>query len=269
MSRLWVSLLLVSFLLAACGGTDPRDAAIPVVDLYRQPVADAPDPSQRAGAAADYVECTFGIANGGWSADFGPVGRGAGIASDPDGALKGFLGGDLFGLPRRGYAAKGRDVDRLLYTYSVDGSPKVAVIVADIAARDGWKVETYATCDPAEYDVSTDDQLSVDVWLDSEGNRVPTSIVTSYRGADHCGWKSVTFLTFEDRQYIRDPRGVLADVVWFDADATLPADATDTGYHHDGRQLWMSADGAVAYLIDGNRAEAWPAPTSTDPVACA
>jgi hypothetical protein len=61
----------------------------------------------------------------------------------------------------------------------------------------------------------------------------------------------------------------LADVVWFDDHATLPADATDTGYHYEGRHLWMSADAEVAYLIDSNRVEAWPAPTSASPVACA
>ena len=270
MSRLVVSLLLSGCLLAACGGTDPGDAAIPFVDLFEQPVADAPDPAERAGAAADYIECTYGISNGGWSRDFGP----SGTASNPDGTLERFLDAGWFGLPGEGYAAQGRDTDRLPYTYSVDESPKVAIIVADTSASgldsaDGWTVETYATCDPAEYGPSIDDQLSVDVWLDAEDNRVLTSIVTSFQGGDHCGWESVTFLVLGDRQYIGDPRGVLADVVWFDDHATLPADATDTGYRNEGRHLWMSADGEVAYLIDSNRVEAWPAPTSAHPVACA
>lgn len=262
-------LVLVGCLLASCGGTVRDDPAIPVVDLFRQPIADAPDPADRAGAAADYVECSYGISNGGWSQDFGPPAS----ASDPDGALRRFLGMDLFGLPDEGYAVVGRDTDRLLYTYSVDGSPKAAIVVAGTStaggSRNGWVVETYATCDPAEYDPSVDDRLSVDVWLDPAGNRVPTSILTSYQGAAHCGWESVIFLVFEGRQYLRDPRGLLAEFVWFDDDSTLPADATDTGYHHEGRHLWMSADKSVAYLAAGDKVEAWPAPTSTHPIACA
>lgn len=180
---------------------------------------------------------------------------------------------DLFNLPEDGYAPVGQDTDRLLYTYTVDASPRVAIIVARTAntsdSTDGWTVETYATCDPAEYHPSTDDHLPVDVWLDSEGSRVPTSIVTTYRGAEHCGWESVTFLVFEDRQYIGDPHGLLAEVVWFDDMVELPVDATDTGYHHEGRHLWISGDEAVAYLVEGDQAEAWPAPDSTDPIACA
>jgi hypothetical protein len=69
-------------------------------------------------------------------------------------------------------------------------------------------VETFATCDPAEYDPSTDDQLSIDVWVDADGNRVPTSIITSSPGAEHCEWQSVTFLFYEDRQYGRPNRGI-------------------------------------------------------------
>jgi hypothetical protein len=252
-------------LLTACGGTDPTDAALPTVDLFIQPIADAPDPADRAGAAAEYVECTYAISNGGWSRDFGPSGN----AADPDGALDQFLGMDLFSLPDDGYVAVGRDTDRLLHTYSVDGTPKVAVIVANSAdSNRAWTVETYATCDPAEYDPSTDDELPVDIWLDSEGNRVPTSTVTSYE-AQHCGWESVTFLTINDRQYLGDPDGVLSDVVWFDGNATLPADATDTGFQHEGRHLWISADQAVAYLVDGNHVEAWPTPTTGHPIGCA
>lgn len=264
-----MTLLLVVCLFASCGGTDPVDAAIPAMDLFEQPVADAPDPADRAGAAARHIECSFGISNGGWSQDFGPPE----IAPDPEGALGRFLDMDLFGLPDEGYAPVGRDTDRLLYTYTVDESPRVAIIVArsenTSASTDGWTVETYATCDPAEYHPSTDGHLHMDVWLDSEGSRVPTSIVTTYQGAEHCGWESITFLIFEDRQYIRDPRGLLAEVVWFEERAELPVDATDTGYHHEGRHLWISGDDDVAYLAVGDQVEAWPAPNSTDPIACA
>lgn len=63
------------------------------------------------------------------------------------------------------------------------GEPKVAVIVADSAnvplgAEDGWVIETFASRDPAEFDPSTDDQLPVDIWLDADDNRVPTSTIT-------------------------------------------------------------------------------------------
>lgn len=262
------ALFLMAFLVASCGGTDANDLAIPGMDLFEQPVADAPDPAERAGAAAQYIECVFGISNGGWSQDFGPPAS----ASDPDGALERFLDMDLFALPHEGYAPAGRDTDRLLYTYTVDESAKVAIIVAMADTGDstgGWTVETYATCDPAEYHPSTDDQLHIDVWLDSEGKRVPTSTVTSYQGAEHCGWESVTFLVFEGRQYIGDPRGLLADFVWFDDSAILPVDAIDTGYHQEERHLWISGDEAVAYLVVGDQVEAWPAPDSTDPIACA
>lgn len=264
MSRRLLVLLLLACLLAACGGTDPTDAALPSIDLFEQPVADAPDPADRAGAAAEYIECTYEISNGGWSQDFGPSGN----APNPDGALDQFLGMDLFSLPDDGYVPVGRDTDRLLYAYSVNETPKVAVIVAADSNGD-WTVETFATCDPAEYDPYDDDQLSVDVWLDSENNRVPTSTITSYQGAEHCGWESVTFLTIDDQQYLGDPDGVLSDVVWFDGDATLPADATDTGFHHKDRHLWISSDQAVAYILDSNHVEAWPVPTASDPIGCA
>lgn len=281
-TRVVVSILLVAGLVAACGvdpgeatgsNADPGagDPSVPVVHLFEQPVADAPDPADRAGAAADYIECTYGISQGGWSMDFGPPGS----APDADGALQRFVTDEVFAIPDQGYVADGRDEGRMLYTYSVAGEPKVAVIVADGAnlqldAEDGWMVETFASCDPAEFDPSVDDQLPVDIWLDADGNRVPTSTITSSKGPEHCDWESVTFLWFEDRPFISDPRGVLADiefVVPFDDDVELPTDTTTTGYHHDGRQLWLSADGSIAYLVDEDRVEAWP--TTSDPVACA
>jgi hypothetical protein len=272
---------LVAGLVAACG-VDPGeatnssaetgsvDASTPVVDLFEQPIADAPDPADRAGAAANHVQCEYGISQGGWSMDFGSPGG----ASDPEVALSVFLEGELFALPIQDFVAQGRDEARMLYTYSVAGEPKVAVIVADSAhvpldAEDEWGVETFASCDPAEFDPSTDDQLPVDIWLDAEGQRVPTSTLTSREGAEHCDWESVTFLRFEDRQYISDPGGVLGDVGFvarFDGDAELPTDATNTGYHRNGRELWVSADGAITYIVGANRVKAWP--TTTEPVGC-
>ena len=163
----------------------------------------------------------------------------------------------------------------MLYTYSVAGITKAAVIVAngtevELDGGEGWVVETFAGCDLAEYDPSTDDQLPWTVWLDADGNRVPTSIVTSFLGPEHCDWESVTFLTFKDHRYIRDPKGALRDagpVVPFDDDADLPDDATNTGYHRDGRQLWVSADASIAYLVADDLVEAWP--TTTTPFGCA
>lgn len=260
----------ILLLASACGagpiaGPDPDEAAVPELDLDEQPVADAPDPADRAGAASDYVDCTYGIWNGGWSMDFGPPDS----ASDPQSALARFLDEGLFGLPNKGYSIAGRDADRMLYTYSVAGTPKVAVIVADSGAvelteSNGWVVETFACCDPAEYDPSTDDQLTVEVWLDDEDNRVPSSIIHSLRGAEHCGWESVTYLIYMDTQYISDPHGAMdiPFVVPYDDDAELPAHAVDTGYRRDDREFWKSADGQVAYLVGEDRVEAWPTPAS-------
>ena len=271
---MWIPIV-ITVLVAACGGaahpTDGGPAApLPTVDLSGEPVADAPDPADRAGASADFIECDFGIAQGGWSRDFGAPGS----ARDPKGAVAVFVESRLFWLPAEGYVATGQAEDRMLFTYSAGGKPRAAVIVADstkipLDAGNGWAVETFAACDPAEFDPSADRQLNIDVWLDQDGNRVPTSILTSYRGAEHCDWQSVTFLIHGDRQYVRDPQGALNGVELvanFDDDATLPALATDTGYQGEHGHLWLSADGSIAYLVDGDHIELWPAPI--DMIGC-
>ena len=241
------------------------------MDLSKRPVADASDPSLGAGAAAQYIECDHGVWAGGWSLDFGPPGS----APDPDGALDAFLDDGFFPLPRGGFTPAGRDQDRRLYVYSVEGSPKASVVVADgrsvpLDAADGWVVETFASCDPAEFDESIEDHLPFEVWLDAAGNRVPTSTISSSSGPEHCGWDSVTFLAFGGRQYVRDPRGVLsaADLVApFVENTELPSDAADTGYRREGLELWISRDRAVAYVVDKDRVEAWP--SSTEIFGCA
>ncbi len=258
---------------AACGD-DGGDAAanLPSLDLFKQPIPDAADPADRAGAASNYVQCVHDISNGGWSRDFGPPAP----ASGPDDALAEFLGFGLFSLPRDGYVAAGTDTGRVLFTYSVADTPKVAVIVtnspggSDLETESGWAVETFATCDPSEYDSSADDNLSLQVWTDNRGNRVPTSTVSSLHGAEHCGWESVTYLRLADEYYVGDPSGVFPAnlVIPFDQDTVLPADAIDTGFRRQGAELWISTDATVAYLVKDDRVEAWPAFADGNPVFC-
>ena len=88
-------------------------------------------------------------------------------------------------------------------------------------------------------------------------------------GAEHCSWESATFLSIDGVGYVADPDGVLwneAAVGEFDADATLPADAVDTGYRNGPEQLWLGADSATAFMVTGEQVEAWPA--LSQPVAC-
>jgi hypothetical protein len=86
--------------------------------------------------------------------------------------------------------------------------------------------------------------------------------LVAYAGEEHCGWQSATVLRLDDnRQYVRDPEGVvskqwLASV--YDPRATLPADATKTGYTYDRQQLWLSIDESAAFIVDGTTTEQWP-----------
>lgn len=236
-----------------------------------RPVADDPDPVVRAGAAGRFIACAGPVHLGGWSADFG----GPGPAADPHGALEAFLSQGLFGLPTTGFREAAHDQGRVLFTYDVDTEAKVAVIVADVAsaevkpgASEGWVVETFATCDPAEYDPSADDELLHAVWTDRDGNRVPTSTITSLPGPEHCDWQSVTFLHLDGRQYVSDPEQRLTNetVAAFDGDVELPEDAIDTGFQRGNDQLWLAADESIAYVVTADAVEAWPA--TTEHVAC-
>jgi hypothetical protein len=136
--------------------------------------------------------------------------------------------------------------------------------------EDRWVIETFASCDPAEFDPSTDEEIPRQVWQDVDDNRVPTSVISSSRGPEHCDWETVTFLSLRRQGYISDPDNVLEGrgfVTPFDADAVLPSDAVDTGYRRDDRRLWLSIDRSIAYVVTDDAVEAWP--SSIEEFACA
>ena len=164
--------------------------------------------------------------------------------------------------------------DRVLYVVEVDGVVKQAVIVHDGPATEGaggpgWYVESWARCDLAELPRSYTDSIGVQLWTDAAGATAPSRKVLSYVGPEHCDWQSMTFLELRDRLYVRhlDPEYAKYFVGPYRAEATLPADAEDTGFRRDGKRLWLSADGDWAYVGTPDSVEAWP--SSRKPFGCA
>ena len=233
----------------------------------------------RSGAAGRAVECDGDPYNGG-GADYD-----SGLASVQDSAeesLENFLTEEGWEgqLPSEGYRVEREDDGRTLLSYDVAGRTKVAFIAAD-GVRDydddrGWGVESWAQCDPAELPADVTEALGIGVWQDATGRRVPESRIRSFQGPEHCDWQDITFLHIgpeaDAEQYLRDTGGELAEVLrtTYEANAVLPESAIDTGFHRNGRQLWLSPRHEAAYLVsleDPQDVERWPA--AEEQIACA
>ncbi|MDT9695743.1 hypothetical protein [Streptomyces sp. P17] len=216
-----------------------------------------------SGAAGRALECDGEIHSGGGS---GPWSEGDG-GSTPAEGLEAYFDIEQPDVPRTGYREERREGDRVLYSLDVEGRTKVAVIVAKGRKnRPGWGPETSASCDPAELPESFTDSQGYEIWTDRDGRRVPITTVHSNVGPNHCDWETAHFLATgwgEDaRSYARDPGSVLPPGMLtsaYDGDARLPADARDTGYRYEDRQLWLTdADPTQAYVRTPDGVEAWP-----------
>ncbi len=208
------------------------------------------DVAKRAGAAALALECD-GAAYDGGGGDYADGGLES-VQADPRKALANFWGeaASSSDHPRDGYVVERADDDRVLFSYDVGRETKVAFIAAD-GIRDwnedeGWGIESWAQCDPAELPADVTADLGIQVW-ERNGHRVPVSKITSFPGSDHCDWQDITFLTIgpygdESPSFLRD-----TTVSWtttcsttFDARADLPADAEDTGLRARRPALWLA-----------------------------
>ena len=140
-----------------------------------------------------------------------------------------------------------------------------------IVAEDANGARTYNVRIPVTLSPGADDPIAESLegeWTDPNGDPVPDGlpggeplVLHTFEGADHCGWTSITFFNLswpvgsEDgplRQYMRDPMDLFADVP-FEPEATLPADATASGYHRGDWELWIAdSDGDGIYLVRGD-----------------
>lgn len=113
-----------------------------------------------------------------------------------------------------------------------------------------------------------------DIWTTPDGCIVRSDVVLSFDGAAHCGWQSASFVVlgrppgsvFADHTtaawYVRDPNGVLSEltgIARFEASATLPSDARDTGLRRGETEVWIEPGSESALFIrNGARVERWP-----------
>jgi hypothetical protein len=275
-----VGTLLVLALSAGCGevADDNRiEITSAVASPYDGPLNVELDYSDNAtvlessGAAGQALECEFDpYRGGGGDYDSGLES----VQDDPQQAFANFLE-QMFAptFPLDEFVVEAHRDSRVLLSLDVDGRTRAAVVAADEMTdwRDntGWGVEAWAMCDPAEFPDGVLDGAWEQVWEDAQGDRVPTSEVVSFQGAEHCSWEDIVFLSLGDygtgEVYLRDVRGVFASDLrsTFQASSGLPSDATNTGYRRDGRELWTVPSHDAAYLVsleDPDDVERWPAP---------
>ncbi len=113
------------------------------------------------------------------------------------------------------------------------------------------------------------------IWVDADGDPVPATRMIEAPGPEHCGWETATFLILDGSRYLRDPefrvqpRGreqlsgtsrLAGSRDLFEADATLPPDAEDSGLRDGGRALWTSPSeqGQAIYIVSADSIERWP-----------
>ena len=202
------------------------------------------------------------------------------VKSSPEDAFDNYLEEEGFFLnaPDEGYRVERRDEDRALLSYDVGDRTKIAVVLAD-GIRDyrdevGWGVVAWAECDLAELPGDVTDDLNVGIWEDASGRRLSVKRIHSFQGAEHCDWTDITFLMIGPGErradwYVRDTKGEFPEFLrgTFDDDATLPDDATSTGWRRNGRELWLAHDKQAAYLVGTDDVERWPA--AKEPIMCA
>ena len=260
--------------LVGCGAPAVTTAGEPAASPYAGPLQlpqnfrDRASVAERGGAATRALECTTVAYAGGGGAYDGGLET---VQDSPTKALENWLEEEfVVTVPDHGYRVEREDEGRVLLSYDVEGRTKAAVVVAegvrDWRDRTGWGVESWAGCDPVELPEEILDALEVEVWEDKGGQPVPVAKVRSYE--DWCDLPGVTEVQvgpeWRRQLWRRDPDGQASakGARGYTSDAALPADAQGTGWHQDGRELWLVPDRSAAYLVstaDPDDVERWPA----------
>lgn len=281
---------LAPLLLCACSNDTSADAPAGLIvqgDAVESPY-DGPMTATRqgevggldTGVAGLALECDGEPYRGG-SVDY-DVGL-AEVQNSPDQALANLLDPTVLGsieVPTRGYRRERGATGRVLLSFDVADRTRVAVVLADgmndYLGNEGWGVEWWAQCDPAELPASVTEALEIGVWADESGERAPVTEIYSFKGAEHCAWEHITFLHVglvdPQAQFVRDTEDQFTGFLTttFATVDSVPNGAVDTGYDRNGRSLWLTPERDAAYLVsddDPRDVERWPA--ESRPIGCA
>lgn len=249
---------------SACGHPAEKAKISTAAHQYGGPlyVRGAAEKHPHTGAAGNIVDCrTWG--HGGFSA--AKVDMQGATADSPQKALDVAAGEGFYEGVQAGLRVAKTERDRVLYVLEVRGVVKRAFIVHNGpgtkgAGGAGWYLESWASCDYAEFPRSFTNSIGLQIWTDPAGNPVPIKKIQSFSGPAHCDWQSMTFLQIGRATYVRAPQSDLAHYFGrpYREKADLPGNAVDTGFQRDGRKLWLSHDRQLAYVGTKDTVEAWP-----------
>lgn len=153
-----------------------------------------------------------------------------------------------------------------------------------------------ASVAPAPHDCEADTGSATDVateppwrghapyreWTDKVGCRIRIDVLAERPGPQHCEWDSASVLITGNEigarytsasdmiEYVRDPDGAFgrAELTGgLDRNASVPDEATDTGFRRGPTQLWtVPGEKSAVWMVEHDGAERWPAGTTP---ACA
>ncbi len=177
----------------------------------------------------------------------------------------------------RGFRLMEQTSEWAVFTFTNDG--RVVAAAGTGRTSNGWVMKWGGNCAPEDLPIDLAETLAYHMWRDAKNQAVSPDAVSSSPGPEHCAWESATFLYVRHpdgqapaTQYVRDPDGVLGNVgvEQFDANASLPASAVDTGWHRGNQELWLTPSQDAAYLVntyDPSDVERWPRPETQ--IGCA
>ncbi len=219
-------------------------------------------------AALELLDCDGPPSDMGGIGPFGVVTLG----STPAEALASWLADPAFVVPINDWELNGTAGDRAVFVYRAAERIKIVAVFSTATTEPGEGIFGLAelrACDEAEFGPDAVFATGDRVWTNEAG-----LILRDAPGPAHCGWQHARLLhigiDFADlRQYIGDPLGIMPTdslLEPYDGDATLPDDASPSGYRSKELELWLVPDGRAIFVLGPGRVELWP--RSDPPIGC-